>query len=198
MQTDMTVTPFTFKAWWEKKRSKAVECDLKAIKEDDWLVLELIRGVSDTMLQKRLLQEHQASLAQLVLIAEQWQAADSARAAFGSKSTEYVRQAAEYNRESTSLFGRPRTINTRLRKTGSRTGKRMTIGHPLTSARVVGPKETKCTTEINALLPTGNVTTATSKATSDGYVRNRRGRTMGHPRWSGSQRRTGEAPTPLP
>ena len=33
-----------FKAWWEKKRSKAVECDLKAMKEDDWLVLELIRG----------------------------------------------------------------------------------------------------------------------------------------------------------
>ena len=53
------------------------------------------------MLQKRLLQEHQASLAQLVFIAEQWQAADSAQAAFGSESTEYVRQAAEYNREST-------------------------------------------------------------------------------------------------
>jgi hypothetical protein len=88
----------TFKAWWEKKRSKAVERDLRAMKEDDWLILELIRGVSDNMLQKRLLQERQVSLAQLVLIAEQWQAADSAQAAFGSESTEYVRQASEYNR----------------------------------------------------------------------------------------------------
>ena len=47
-----------FKTWWENKRSKAVECDLKAAQENDWLVLKLIRGVSDTMLQKRLLQEH--------------------------------------------------------------------------------------------------------------------------------------------
>jgi hypothetical protein len=60
--------------------------------------------VSDTMLQKPLLQEHQASLAQLVLIAEQWQAADSAQTAFGSESTEYVRQASEYNRESTEYI----------------------------------------------------------------------------------------------
>jgi hypothetical protein len=93
-----------FKAWWEKKRSKAVECNLKAMKEDDWLVLELIRGVSDTMLQKRMHQEHQATLAQLVLMAEQWQAADSAQTAFGSESTKYVRQASEYNRESTEYI----------------------------------------------------------------------------------------------
>jgi hypothetical protein len=53
------------------------------------------------MLQKQLLQEHQATFPQLVLIAEQWQAEDSAQTAFGSESTDYVRQALEYNREST-------------------------------------------------------------------------------------------------
>ena len=93
-----------FKTWWEKKRSKAVECDLKAMQENNWLVLELVRGVSDTMLQKRLLQELQATLPQLVLIAEQWQAADSAQTAFGSESTEYVRQTSGYNRESTEYI----------------------------------------------------------------------------------------------
>jgi hypothetical protein len=56
------------------------------------------------MLRKRLLQEQQATLPQLVLIAKQWQAADSAQTAFGSKSMEYTRQASEYNRESTEYI----------------------------------------------------------------------------------------------
>ena len=76
-----------------KEKVQSWDCDLRAMKEIDWLILELIRGVSDNMLQKCLLQERQVSLAQLVLIAEQWQAADRAQAAFGSESTEHVRQA---------------------------------------------------------------------------------------------------------
>ena len=43
-------------------------------------------------------------LPQLVLIADQWQVADSAQTAFGSESTEYVRQASEYKQESTEYI----------------------------------------------------------------------------------------------
>ena len=41
-----------FKEWWEKKLKKAMEFDLGAMQKDDWLVLELLWGVSDTSLQK--------------------------------------------------------------------------------------------------------------------------------------------------
>ena len=51
----------------------AVECDLGAMMGNDWLRVELVRGVNDTRLQKRLLQEQQATLPQMVLIAKQWQ-----------------------------------------------------------------------------------------------------------------------------
>ena len=46
-----------FKAWWDKKKSKAVECALEEMRRDDVMMLELVRGVSDTLLQKKLLQE---------------------------------------------------------------------------------------------------------------------------------------------
>ena len=36
---------------------KAVECDMEALKGKDWLALELVRGLSYTILQKWLLQE---------------------------------------------------------------------------------------------------------------------------------------------
>ena len=52
-----------FKTWWETKKRKAVECDLEVMKGTDWLALELIRGVIDRMLQKKLLQEQNSSLA---------------------------------------------------------------------------------------------------------------------------------------
>jgi hypothetical protein len=70
--------------------------------------------VSDAELQKKLLLEQEASLNQLVRIAEQWQAADSAQTAFGTEAaefvrqtcteeaqeeTEYVREASDYKRE---------------------------------------------------------------------------------------------------
>ena len=51
----------------------AVECDLGAMTGNDWLRVELVRGVNDTRLQKRLLQEQQATLPQMVLIARRWQ-----------------------------------------------------------------------------------------------------------------------------
>ena len=87
-----------FKTWWERKKAMAVECDLGAMKGNDWLRMELVRGVNDTRLQKRLLQEQQATLPQLILIAKQWQAADGTQTAFGSESTEYTRQTSEYDR----------------------------------------------------------------------------------------------------
>ena len=69
----------------------AVECDLGAMKGNAWLRMELVRGVNDTRLQKRLLQEQQATLPQLILIAKQWQAADGTKTAFGSEPTGYTR-----------------------------------------------------------------------------------------------------------
>ena len=75
----------------------AVECDLGAMKGNDWLKMELVRGVNDTRLQKRLLQEQQATLPQLILITKQWQAADGTKTAFGSEPTGYTRQAPRYN-----------------------------------------------------------------------------------------------------
>ena len=59
---------------------------------NNWLELELIRGVSDTMLQKKLLQEEAPTLKQLVSISQQWQAADSAQASFRMEAAEFVRQ----------------------------------------------------------------------------------------------------------
>ena len=57
------------------------------------------------MLQKRLLQEQNPLLSQLVRIAELWQAADSAQTAFGTKATEYVRQAyTEEKREESTEY----------------------------------------------------------------------------------------------
>ena len=58
----------------------------------DWLALELIRGVSDAELQKKLLLEQDPALHRLVRIAEQWQAVDSAQTAFGTEAAEFVRQ----------------------------------------------------------------------------------------------------------
>jgi hypothetical protein len=63
----------SFRTWWERKKAMAVECDLGAMTGNDWLRVELVRGENDTRLQKRLLQEQQAMLPQMVLIAKQWQ-----------------------------------------------------------------------------------------------------------------------------
>ena len=41
-----------FTQWCKTKLRKAKECNLKKMTSDNWLELELIRGVSDMMLQK--------------------------------------------------------------------------------------------------------------------------------------------------
>ena len=79
-----------FKVWWDKRKAKAVECALETMNRDDVMMLELVRGVSDTMLQKKLLMEQQPKLSVLVRIAEQWQALDSVQTALGGESAEYV------------------------------------------------------------------------------------------------------------
>ena len=81
-----------FTQWWETKLRKAKKCAMKKMTSDNWLKLELIQGVSDRMLQKKLLQEKTPTLKQLVSIAQQWQAADSAQASFGTEAAEFVRQ----------------------------------------------------------------------------------------------------------
>ena len=52
------------------------------------------------------------------------------------------------------------------------------MGHELTNARAVGPGMIECTPEINALLLTNFVSTATRKATSYGYAGNHLGSDM--------------------
>jgi hypothetical protein len=74
------------KTWWDRVKAKAVECALSQMTEDDMMMLQMIRGVSDSLLQKKLLQEEKPSLAKLVQIAEQWQAADSMQTALGGDS----------------------------------------------------------------------------------------------------------------
>ena len=49
---------------------------------DNWLEVELIRGINNQNLQKRLLQEKDPMLKDLVCIATQWQSAEAAMAQF--------------------------------------------------------------------------------------------------------------------
>ena len=56
-------------------------------------MLELVRGVNDTMLQQRLLQEETPTLKNLVKIAKLWQSAESAQTTLNTATTEFVRQA---------------------------------------------------------------------------------------------------------
>jgi hypothetical protein len=66
--------------WWEKKMRKAQECTIMTI--DNWLELELIRGISDQNLQRRLLQEKDPSLKDMISLATQWQSVEDAMAQF--------------------------------------------------------------------------------------------------------------------
>ena len=49
---------------------------------DNWLELELIRGVNDQNLQRRILREHNPMLRDMVSIATLWQSAETAMAQF--------------------------------------------------------------------------------------------------------------------
>ena len=65
-------------AWWERKMIKAQEGMIDSMTVDNWLELELIRGVNDQNLQKRILREHNPMLRDMVNIATLWQSAEIA------------------------------------------------------------------------------------------------------------------------
>ena len=71
-----------FLTWWERKMIKAKEGMIDSMTADNWLELELIRGVNDRNLQKRTLQEHNPMLRDMVSIATLWQSAETAMAQF--------------------------------------------------------------------------------------------------------------------
>jgi hypothetical protein len=71
-----------FLTWWERKMKKAQEGMIDSMTVDNWLELELIRGVNDQNLQKRILQEHNPMLRDMVSIATLWQSAETAMAQF--------------------------------------------------------------------------------------------------------------------
>ena len=81
-----------FVTWWEQKLQRGQECSLDTMKSKDWLQQELFRGVSDPTLQKRLLQERDPKLEDLVKIATLWQGAGQALQSFGTEVSEYVQQ----------------------------------------------------------------------------------------------------------
>ena len=58
---------------------------------DNWLELELLWGVNNPMLQKRLLQQRNPTLKDLISIATQWQSAESTQISFSTETSEYVR-----------------------------------------------------------------------------------------------------------
>ena len=61
---------------------KAQEGMIDSMTVDNWLELELIRGVNDQNLQKRILREHNPMLLDMVSIATLWQSAETAMAQF--------------------------------------------------------------------------------------------------------------------
>ena len=56
-------------AWWERKLQRGQECSLDAMAPKDWLQQELLRGVYDSDLQKKLLLERNPTLEDLINIA---------------------------------------------------------------------------------------------------------------------------------
>ena len=61
---------------------KAQECMIMTTTIDNWLELELVRGINDQNLQKRLLREKNPMLQDMISIATQWQSAETAMAQF--------------------------------------------------------------------------------------------------------------------
>ena len=55
-----------FLTWWERKMIKAQEGMFVMMTVDNWLELELIRGVNNQNLQKRILREHNPMLRDMV------------------------------------------------------------------------------------------------------------------------------------
>ena len=61
---------------------KAQECMLSTMTIDNWLEVELICGIYDPTLQKRLLQESDPILKDMVRIAMQWQSVEDVMTLF--------------------------------------------------------------------------------------------------------------------
>ena len=71
-----------FLTWWERKMTKAQEAMIVAMTTENWLELELIQGISDPNLRKRILQECNPRLQDMIGIATRWQSAEDATAKF--------------------------------------------------------------------------------------------------------------------
>ena len=61
-----------------EKMRKAQECMITMMTVDNWLELELVRGIRDQNLQRTLLQEKDPTLKDVISIATQWQSAEDA------------------------------------------------------------------------------------------------------------------------
>ena len=81
-----------FLTWWERKMIKAQEGMIDSMTVDNWLELELIRGVNDQNLQKRILREHNPMLLDMVSIATLWQCCNR-------HGPVYCRQRVQHNRQ---------------------------------------------------------------------------------------------------
>ena len=73
-----------FPTWWERKMKKAQEAMIVAMTAENWLELELIQGINDPNLRKRILQECNPKLQDMVCIAKRWQSAKDATAQFAA------------------------------------------------------------------------------------------------------------------
>ena len=65
-----------FGDWWVTKKSKAKECELGTITEEDMMVLSLMTGVHDPRLKEKFLRQENPTTETLVKIAESWQRAE--------------------------------------------------------------------------------------------------------------------------
>ena len=59
--------------WWTWKKAKAKECQLEAIKKNEIMLLELIRGIHDHKLRDEFLQQKEPTLTHIVQVASRWQ-----------------------------------------------------------------------------------------------------------------------------
>ena len=74
-----------FGDWWVAKKSKARECELDKITQEDMMVLSLITGVHDPRLKEKFLRQENPTTETLVKIAESWQRAEQFSRDMGPK-----------------------------------------------------------------------------------------------------------------
>merc|ERR1711940_210822 len=92
-----------FLTWWERKMKKAQEAMIAAMTTENWLELELIQGINDPNLRKRILQECNPKLQDMVCIAKRWQSAKDATAQF-TPDTELSETNSERNEASDESY----------------------------------------------------------------------------------------------